>query len=140
MRRCDSENESSSIKGRSSAVPSRAWVLSKKSKNSNKSGSRALWFRTLAGNSEKGGEFAATEAKGVDNLEIGRGVEESQVRVQRRQRICGGVGGGMVVGVPDLLAIPGVGPRNLRKLVEKGFDGVAQLKRLYKDKVYLLLS
>lgn len=38
-------------------------------------------------------------------------------------------------GNPDLLTIPGVGPRNLRKLVDKGFDGVAQLKQLYKDKV-----
>jgi len=36
---------------------------------------------------------------------------------------------------PDLLAIPGVGPRNLRKLVQKGIAGVAQLKQLYKDKV-----
>ncbi|XP_028800226.1 uncharacterized protein LOC114755506 isoform X2 [Neltuma alba] len=35
---------------------------------------------------------------------------------------------------PDLLTIPGVGPRNLRKLVEKGFAGVAELKQLYKDK------
>ncbi|XP_047958181.1 uncharacterized protein LOC125203782 [Salvia hispanica] len=39
-----------------------------------------------------------------------------------------------VAGNPDLLTIPGVGPRNLRKLVDKGFDGVAQLKQLYKDK------
>jgi hypothetical protein len=36
---------------------------------------------------------------------------------------------------PDLLAIPGVGPRNFRKLVQKGIQGVAQLKQLYKDKV-----
>lgn len=35
---------------------------------------------------------------------------------------------------PDLLAIPGVGPRNFRKLVQKGIQGVAQLKQLYKDK------
>ncbi|XP_022859952.1 deoxyguanosine kinase, mitochondrial-like [Olea europaea var. sylvestris] len=42
----------------------------------------------------------------------------------------------MVVGATDLLAIPGVGPRNLRKLVEKGFDGVAQLKQIYKDKFF----
>lgn len=38
-------------------------------------------------------------------------------------------------GNPDLLAIPGVGPRNLRKLVEKGIAGVAELKQLYRDKV-----
>ncbi|KAE9614136.1 putative phosphotransferase with an alcohol group as acceptor [Lupinus albus] len=35
---------------------------------------------------------------------------------------------------PDLLAIPGVGPRNFRKLVQKGIAGVAELKQLYKDK------
>ncbi|XP_042434281.1 uncharacterized protein LOC122020425 [Zingiber officinale] len=35
----------------------------------------------------------------------------------------------------ELLAIPGVGPRNQRKLVDKGFEGVDQLKQLYVDKV-----
>lgn len=40
---------------------------------------------------------------------------------------------------PDLLAIPGVGPRNFRKLLNKGIQGVAQLKQLYKDKVFLFL-
>uniref|UniRef100_A0A2N9IHY4 Uncharacterized protein n=1 Tax=Fagus sylvatica TaxID=28930 RepID=A0A2N9IHY4_FAGSY len=33
------------------------------------------------------------------------------------------------------MEIPGVGPRNLRKLVEKGIGGVAELKQLYKDKL-----
>ncbi|CAK8564685.1 unnamed protein product [Lathyrus sativus] len=37
---------------------------------------------------------------------------------------------------PDLLAIPGVGPRNFKKLVQKGIQGVAQLKQLYKDKFF----
>jgi len=40
-----------------------------------------------------------------------------------------------LVGSGELLAIPGVGPRNLRKLVDKGFDDVAQLKQFYRDKV-----
>jgi hypothetical protein len=40
-----------------------------------------------------------------------------------------------LVGRGELLTIPGVGPRNLRKLVDKGFDDVAQLKQLYRDKV-----
>ncbi|CAA3017901.1 Hypothetical predicted protein [Olea europaea subsp. europaea] len=133
--RCAIENGSRSISGGSSKVPSRAWVVLKESKCGNKNGPRALWFRTLVGSSDKGAEFAVTEAKGVDNLEYGKGAEERQVRVQRRQRNSG-VGGGVVVGNPDLLTIPGVGPRNLRKLVEKGFDGVAQLKRLYKDKFF----
>lgn len=51
--------------------------------------------------------------------------------VDRRQRSRGDA----AMGSGELLAIPGVGPRNLRKLVDKGFDGVAQLKQLYRDKV-----
>ncbi|EES03967.1 hypothetical protein BDA96_03G402400 [Sorghum bicolor] len=41
-----------------------------------------------------------------------------------------------LVGSGELLAIPGVGPRNLRKLVDKGFDDVAQLKQFYRDKFF----
>ncbi|KAK4803924.1 hypothetical protein SAY86_003741 [Trapa natans] len=37
---------------------------------------------------------------------------------------------------PDLLTIPGVGPRNLRKLVDNRIAGVAELKQLYKDKFF----
>jgi len=36
----------------------------------------------------------------------------------------------------ELLGIPGVGPRNLRKLVDGGFRDLARLKQLYTDKVY----
>jgi hypothetical protein len=39
------------------------------------------------------------------------------------------------MGSGELLAIPKVGLRNLRKLENKGFNGVAQLKQLYRDKV-----
>lgn len=39
--------------------------------------------------------------------------------------------------IEELLAIPGIGQRNLRKLADKGFQGVAQLKQLYKDKVMI---
>jgi hypothetical protein len=38
------------------------------------------------------------------------------------------------------MEIPGVGPRNLRKLVEKGIGGVAELKQSYKDKVFCLFG
>ncbi|KAF0906242.1 hypothetical protein E2562_009247 [Oryza meyeriana var. granulata] len=34
----------------------------------------------------------------------------------------------------ELLGIPGVGPRNLRKLVDGGFRDIARLKQLYRDK------
>ncbi|KAJ6798207.1 Uncharacterized protein M6B38_213975 [Iris pallida] len=50
----------------------------------------------------------------------------------RRQR----AGPAAVAANVDLLTIPGVGPRNLRKLVDKGFTGVAQLKQLYREKFF----
>ncbi|KAI5003526.1 hypothetical protein ZWY2020_030686 [Hordeum vulgare] len=49
---------------------------------------------------------------------------------RQRGRVDAATGSG------ELLAIPGVGPRNQRKLVEKGFDGVAPLKQLYRDKFF----
>ena len=61
----------------------------------------------------------------------GKEEEERPMRLNRRQK-----GSGVLVGSPDLLTIPGVGPRNLRKLVENGIQGVAELKQLYKDKVF----
>lgn len=36
--------------------------------------------------------------------------------------------------LPDLLAVPGIGPRNFEKLVAKGIGKVAELKQLYRDK------
>ncbi|MED6199742.1 hypothetical protein PIB30_078793 [Stylosanthes scabra] len=55
-------------------------------------------------------------------------------RLHRRQRASSS--SSPIPQNPDLLAIPGVGPRNLRKLVRKGIAGVAQLKQLYKDKFF----
>ena len=54
-------------------------------------------------------------------------------RAAAERRLRGGNGSG------ELLAIPGVGPRNLRKLVDNGFEGVAHLKQLYRDKVRVSL-
>lgn len=116
-------------------APFRAWVVFKESNYGSvgadyRADNRA-WFCTHAGSSDKDCTELSTENGGVDDDD-----ETVKVRVQRRQRSGGGGGDGpAVVGTPDLLAIPGVGPRNLRKLVKKGFEGVAQLKQLYKDKV-----
>ena len=41
--------------------------------------------------------------------------------------------------LPDLLTVPGIGPRNFEKLVSKGIAKVAELKKLYRDKVLLSL-
>jgi predicted flap endonuclease-1-like 5' DNA nuclease len=38
---------------------------------------------------------------------------------------------------PDLLTVPGIGPRNMEKLVAKGIAKLANLKQLYLDKVLL---
>lgn len=88
---------------------------------------RAAWYASVA-NSNNGSQFEV----GGASEEAGNTKAAEEKRLQRRRS---GGGGTAVVGSPDLLTIPGVGPRNLRKLVEKGFDEVAQLKQLYKDKV-----
>lgn len=62
----------------------------------------------------------------------GRGGDGGRISPERRQRGRGDA----ATGSGELLAIPGVGPRNQRKLVDKGFDGVAQLKQLYRDKFF----
>ncbi|KAK4413353.1 Deoxycytidine kinase [Sesamum alatum] len=124
---------SCSVENSGSTVPSRAWLVFKESSYGSLAAPYRVWYGTRAGNSDKegGGELSvATESEG------GNDVENVKARVQRRQRSGGGGGGAVVVGNPDLLTIPGVGPRNLRKLVEKGFEGVAQLKQLYKDKFF----
>lgn len=97
----------------------RAWVVLKES---TMSGSRKAWFGTVGAGADK-------DAPVVESGEIGLEDKAAPVKVQRRQRAS------TAGASPDLLTIPGVGPRNLRKLVEKGFSGVAQLKQLYKDKV-----
>lgn len=94
---------------------------------------RSSWSH--AGTQDGPGLPAATAAvedlkssDGGDDEQLGN--EEKRVRLSRRQRASGGG-----VANPDLLTIPGVGPRNLRKLVDNGIGDVAELKQLYKDKV-----
>ncbi|VAH19492.1 unnamed protein product [Triticum turgidum subsp. durum] len=60
-----------------------------------------------------------------------RGGDGARAVAERRLR-----GVSAVAGSGELLAIPGVGPRNLRKLVDNGFEGVAHLKQLYRDKFF----
>ncbi|XP_009625493.1 uncharacterized protein [Nicotiana tomentosiformis] len=124
-------------------APVRAWVVLKQSRTS------AAWFGTLAASaSDKGvpvtsGEEEKDLENGVfeENAVNGSSEEEEKTgvgRLHRRQRGGVGEGGGgeEVLASPDLLTIPGVGPRNLRKLVQKGFMGVDQLKQLYRDKFF----
>ncbi|GER37831.1 deoxycytidine kinase [Striga asiatica] len=112
-------------------LPFRAWVVVKDRGGGAVGGAHRACYGTQAGNFDKGdGEMLTASEVEVDG-------ENAKGKVQRRQRSgCGGVAPPPVIGSPDLLTIPGVGPRNLRKLVEKGFEGVAQLKQLYKDKFF----
>ncbi|KAK9758177.1 hypothetical protein RND81_01G212800 [Saponaria officinalis] len=104
--------------------------------------SRVAWLHTEAGNGEVG-KRVESESDVDEDEDEGEGEsgtsavseEKRVVRLQRR-RSSGGSGGVVAVGNPDLLTIPGVGPRNLRKLVDKGIGAVAELKQLYRDKFY----
>lgn len=95
---------------------------------------RPAWYCTVARSGAEGPVTAAAAAveglKSCDGDSEKGEKEEKKVRMNRRQK-----GSSEVVGNADLLTIPGVGPKNLRKLVEKGFCGMAELKKLYKDKV-----
>ncbi|KAI3513487.1 hypothetical protein L1887_20821 [Cichorium endivia] len=119
-------------------VPNRAWVVFKESR----SGSRLAWFRTSSSSSDEGFPVSAKNSEEDGGGEADKGLSASEVKptkLNRRQKSS--LGGSdnpppLLPGNPDLLAIPGVGPRNLRKLVENGIAGVAELKKIYKDKFY----
>lgn len=102
--------------------------------------SRAAWLHS---DSDKSSLNKASEEKtSSENVLLGNNGEDGNLgssektplRLHRRQKASSS--SAAVPLNPDLLTIPGVGPRNFRKLVEKGIAGVAQLKQLYKDKVY----
>ncbi|XXG73561.1 hypothetical protein AAC387_Pa07g2459 [Persea americana] len=123
--------------------PLRAWAVFKESCPL----PRTAWLHGEAG----GGQWVAEGLRDSerascadDGIEEDGGVEEDEKKTgsegrqrlqrERRQRSSSDGGGGAMPGNVDLLMIPGVGPRNLRKLVDKGIGGVAELKQLYRDK------
>ncbi|XP_022949254.1 uncharacterized protein LOC111452665 [Cucurbita moschata] len=125
----------------------RAWVVFKDNRNGLR---RPAWVHTdsdglfsSSGVEElKSSRVAVAGDNGGDGDEMvcdngresGKVLEEKGSKSNRRQKSLSG--GSVLVGDPDLLTIPGVGPRNLKKLVEKGIGGVAELKQLYKDKFF----
>lgn len=111
-------------------APVRAWVVLKQSRTS------AAWFGAVASASasDSGSEKGVPVTSGEEEKDSDNEERPAAARLHRRQRGGGGEGG--VLASPDLLTIPGVGPRNLRKLVQKGFMGVDQLKQLYRDKFF----
>ncbi|KAI7739414.1 hypothetical protein M8C21_010757 [Ambrosia artemisiifolia] len=108
-------------------VTSRAWTVLK--------GNRIAWFHTSVDSEDSGGGGGAAAAADDDD-----DVKCVKFNNRRHRGSLGGGDGGndlqLMAGNPDLLTIPGVGPRNLRKLVEKGIMGVAELKQVYKDKFF----
>ncbi|KAK9270348.1 hypothetical protein L1049_025927 [Liquidambar formosana] len=122
-------------------TPFRAWVVFK----DGRACSRSAWFHTSSNGgfaaeglrgSEKGLGNCSVDDDGEDEKDLSEEkTEDKPSRLHRRQK-CSSSGGAAMPGSPDLLTIPGVGPRNLRKLVEKGIGGVAELKQLYKDKFF----
>ena len=98
-----------------------------------------LRFGAWAGEVRRGllcsAEAARRGSGGGEDSEAEEG-RKGRAAAERRPR----GGSAATVGTSvELLAIPGVGPRNLRKLVDNGFEGVAQLKQLYRDKVRVLV-
>ncbi|KAG6409275.1 hypothetical protein SASPL_132310 [Salvia splendens] len=91
------------------AAPLRAWVVLKESSRHSDGSHRAAWFATLAGNPSKSGEFAVAEEKSL----------------QRRRN---GGSGAVVPGSPDLLTIPGVGPKEFEEACGKRFFGKSSEK------------
>jgi len=98
------------------------------SPGANPSGTRTSQWLRCDGERRRG--LCSTEAarRGGDTEEGEKGRAVPERRQRGRSDALAGSG--------ELLAIPGVGPRNLRKLMDKGFDGVAQLKQLYRDKFF----
>ncbi|KAJ4962414.1 hypothetical protein NE237_022353 [Protea cynaroides] len=126
-----------------SGAPARAWVVFKEGR----SAFRSVWFHTKTDGglpvvvaesskrSENGGSCGDGGSDGGGKEASSVNSESRPLRFQRRQR-GSSTPGSALPGNPDLLTIPGVGPRNLRKLVDKGIAGVTELKQLYRDKFF----
>lgn len=58
-----------------------------------------------------------------------------KMRERRRRSLGASVARHAQEPLPDLLTVPGIGPRNMEKLVLKGIAKLDELKQLYRDKV-----
>ena len=103
---------------------SRAWV--------GRSGTWRSWLHSEANGGLSSVNAAGEVVESVEDDSDGeKDKDEKPVRLNRRNRSSSSE----LTGNPDLLKIPGVGLRNQRKLLDNGIGDVAELKKLYKDKV-----
>lgn len=104
---------------------SRAWV--------GRSGTWRSWLHSEANGGLSSVNAAGEVVESVEDDSDGeQDKDEKPVRLNRRNRSSSS---SELTGNPDLLKIPGVGLRNQRKLLDNGIGDVAELKKLYKDKV-----
>lgn len=102
----------------------RAWV--------GRSGTWRSWLHSEANGGLSSVNAAGEVVESVEDDSDGeKDKDEKPVRLNRRNRSSSSE----LTGNPDLLKIPGVGLRNQRKLLDNGIGDVAELKKLYKDKV-----
>ncbi|XP_058087268.1 uncharacterized protein LOC131234426 [Magnolia sinica] len=123
--------------------PARAWLVSKDAGPAIRSAwlhSRSDGASWVAEGLKNSGKHSCDGRPGeedglspLSSVTEGKPLPPQQLQRERRHKGSGG-GAALPGNHPDLLAIPGVGPRNLRKLVDKGIGGVEELKQLYKDK------
>lgn len=80
-------------------------------------------------------EIDAESSGGRSSRKLGPDAIASRVRNRSERRRKGGLFARTIQNdLPDLLSVPGIGPRNFEKLVAKGIGKVAELKQLYRDK------
>ncbi|KAI3513489.1 hypothetical protein L1887_20823 [Cichorium endivia] len=121
---------------RATVLPDRACVVFKESR----SGSSLALFRNSPTSSDKEFMISAKKSKDVGGCDADKWLPASQVKPKRLDRVettsldDSPNPPPVLSGNRDLLKIPGVGPKNLTKLVENNIAGVTDLQKMYKDK------
>ncbi|KAL8138235.1 hypothetical protein V2J09_004236 [Rumex salicifolius] len=94
-------------------------------------GLRLAWMHTVAAGEEGDSGYLQNENKDSQGPIL---EEDKPLKFHTRRRANSTAGVSGLQSFPDLLTVPGVGPRNLRKLVDNGIEGVAELKQLYRNR------
>ncbi|CAH1443079.1 unnamed protein product [Lactuca virosa] len=122
---------SSGYRFRITALPDRACVVFKESL----SGFHLAWLARISSTSSDHKGFLISAKKSTE----GHGGCDADTWLSALEVKPTGLDNSpapVLTGDPDLLKIPGVGPKNLTKLVENDITSVTDLKKLYKDKFF----